>query len=65
MGQRELTDMFKGNFPHRIAVEVGEQMFSVAKEMNPILHRILVSERILKMRSKYFFNDTKRMSMII
>lgn len=43
---------FKVTFLHVIPAAVEEQMFSLGKEMSPILHRILVSEETLKMRSK-------------
>ena len=43
---------FKVTFLHVIPAAVEEQMFLLGKEMSPILHRILVSEETLKMRSK-------------
>lgn len=43
---------FKGTFLHVISAAVGEQMFLLGKEMRPILLRILVSDKTLKMRSK-------------
>ena len=46
------TGPFKVTFLHVIPAAGEEQMFLLGKEMSPILHRILVSEETLKMRSK-------------
>ena len=43
---------FKVTFLPVSPAAVEEQMFLLGKEMSPILHRILVSEETLKMRSK-------------
>lgn len=63
--KRNWDTLPKGTFLHMIFAAMGKQLFLLGKEMSPILHRILVSEETLKMRSKYFFNDTGRRLMII
>lgn len=50
-GPKELKGAVQGHLPPYDAT-VGEQMFLLGKEMSPVLHRILVSERTLKMMSK-------------